>query len=186
MAAAYDKSHGPVSSSIGQTVIPASRQKFLRNSVKLGKLVNDQLVGEDSGESGSDDETIREVIQMLQTGRIQNAGPDFKPSSMSAVAPPKNPDTVDSPIVSTPTTAYEAKPSRFKLARRGGTTARTAFPDNNGRDNVWSHPAISSVVERKAPRSSPSHHFQINKPPPRSPPVAKVSEQAPPMIIDSP
>ncbi|KAF8559653.1 hypothetical protein OG21DRAFT_1600308 [Imleria badia] len=184
MGVAYDKSHGPVSSSIGQTVIPASRQKSLRNSVRLGKLENDQLMGGDFGESGSEDETIREVIQMLQTGRIQNAGPDFKLSSMSTIAPHQNSDTVESPTVSTSTAAHEAKPSRFKLARGGGITERTTFQDNNSRDNVRSQPTISSVVERKAPRSSPGKPFPINKPPPRSP--VKVSGQAPPMIIDSP
>ncbi|KAG9318561.1 Alg9-like mannosyltransferase family-domain-containing protein [Chiua virens] len=72
MAAADDKSHDPVSMSIGQTLIPASRQKSLRNSVRLGKLENAQLVGGTSGESGSEDETVREVIQMLKTGNIQN------------------------------------------------------------------------------------------------------------------
>jgi len=144
-------------------------------------LENDQLVGGDYGESGSEDETIREVIQMLQTGSIQNAGPDFKPSSMTTITPPKNSDAVESPMVGTSTAAHGAKPSRFKLARGGGVTT---FQGNNSRDNVRSQPAISSVVERKAPRSSPSQHFPINKPPPR-PPV-KASEPAPPMIIDSP
>ena len=180
MAAAYDKSHGPVSTSIGQTVIPASRQKSLRNSVRLGKLENDQLVGGNYGESGSEDETIREVVQMLQTGSIQNAGPDFKPPSMSTTPPPKNPDAVESPTVGTSTAVHGAKPSRFKLARGGVTT----FQGNNSRDNVRSQPVNSSVVERKAPRSSPSQHFPLNKPPPRPP--AKASEPALPMIIDSP
>lgn len=166
MAAAYDKSHGPVSTSIGQTVIPASRQKSLRNSVRLGKLDNDQLVGGNSGESGSDDETLKEVIQMLQTGSIQNAGPDFKPSSMATIAPPQNSDAVESPSIGMSTAAHGVKPSRFKLARAGGIIETTR--ENKSGDNAWSQPAFLSVVERKAPRSSPSQHFPINKPPLRS------------------
>ncbi|KAH0830641.1 hypothetical protein J3R83DRAFT_2096 [Lanmaoa asiatica] len=184
MAAAYDKSHGPVSTSIGQTVIPASRQKSLRNSVRLGRLENDRLAGGNSGESGSEDETTREVIQVLQTGNIQNAGFDFKPSSMSTIAPPRNPDAVESPSVGTSTATYGGKPSRFKLARGRGITETTSSQDNNNGDNTRSQPAISSVVERKAPGSFPSQHFLVNKPPPRSP--VNISEPTPPMIIDSP
>lgn len=174
MTATYDKSHDPIPT----LIIPASRQKSLRNSVRLGKLENDQLVGGNSGESGSEDENVREVIQMLQMGNIQNAGPDFEPSSMSTVVPPRNCDASES-LVGTSTAVHGAKPSRFKLAR-GGTTETTTFQGNN---NVRSRPALSSVVERKAPRSPPSQHFPINKPPPR--PLVKDSKPAPPAIIDS-
>lgn len=184
MAAGYDKSHGPVSTSIGQTVIPASRQKSLRNSVRLGKLENDQLVGGDPGESGSEDETLKEVIQLLQTGSIQNAGPDFKPSSMITIASPRNSDAVESPSIGKSTATHGTKPSRFKLARGGGNTETTTFQDNKSGDNARSQPAVLNVVERKAPRSSPSQHFPINKPPLRSP--VKTSEPAPSMVIDSP
>ncbi|KAG8217589.1 hypothetical protein J3R82DRAFT_5740 [Butyriboletus roseoflavus] len=182
MVAAYDKSHasGPVSTSIGETAIPASHQKSLRNSVRLGKLENNQLVGGDPGESGSEDETIREIIQMLQTGGIQNAGPDFEPSSMSSIAPPRDSDLMESPSAETATAARGAKPSRFRLAR-GGEITKT---DNKSGDNAWSQPTISSVVERKAPISFPRQRFPINKPLPRSP--VKNSEPALPIIIDSP
>ena len=184
IVAAYNNSHGPVSTSIGETAIPASRQKSLRNSVRLGKLENDQLVGGGPGESGSEDETIREVIQMLQTGSIQNAGPDFKPSAMSTITPLKNSDAMESPSLGTSTAARGAKPSRFKLARGGEITKTTTFQGNKSGDNTRSQPTISSVVERKAPRSVPSQHFPTNKPPPR-PPV-KNSEPVPLTIIDSP
>jgi len=180
MTAAYDKSHGPVPTSIEQTVIPASRQKSLRNSVRLGKLENDRLVGGNSGESGSEDETVREVVQMLQMGNIQNAGPNFEPSSMSTIVPPRNCD-VESPTVGTPSAAHGAKPSKFKLARGRGITGTTTLQENN---NAQLQPALSSVVERKAPRSSLSRHFPINKPLPR--PLVKDSEPGPSMIIDSP
>lgn len=184
MAASYDKSHGPVSTSIGQTVIPASRQKSLRNSVRLGKLENGQLVAGESGESGSEDETVREVIQMLQTGNIQNLGPDIKPSSMSTITPPRNSDAGGSPPIGASTAVHGAKPSRFKVARGGGIAETTAFQGNDSRDTAQSQPAISNVIERKVPRSFPSQRFPVNKPPPRS--LIKIPEPAPPMIIDSP
>ena len=184
MAVAYDKSHSPVSTSIGQTVIPASRQKSLRNSVRLGKLESDQLVGGASGESGSEDETVREVIQMLRMGNIQNAGPDLKPpSSMSAVAPRQESEVVEPTTVGASTAPPGLKPSKFKMAHEG-TTRRTAFQDNHSRDNVQSQSTISNVVERKAPRSAPSQRFPINKPRARSP--VNTFEPGAPMIIDSP
>lgn len=184
MAAAYDRSHNSVSTSIGQTVIPASRQKSLRKSVRLGTLENNQLVGEKSGDSGSEDETIREVIQMLQTGNVQNVGADFKPSSMSTITTPRNCDAMESPPIGTPTAARGAKPSKFKVARGGDIAETTTFQENNSSNNTKSRPAISGVVERKAPRSFPGQHFPVNKPVPRPP--GKISEPVPPMIIDSP
>lgn len=180
MAAAYDESHAPTSTSIGQTLIPASRQHSLRNSVRLGRLENDQLVGGESGESGSEDETIREVIQMLQTGNIQNVGPDFEPSSTSPIAP-RNSDGVESPSIGSSTASHGAKPSR------GGGVAETTTYRNSSGDNAQSQPVqvISSVVERKAPRSFPYRRFPVNKPSLLSP--DKFSQPASsPMIIDSP
>ncbi|KAF8136436.1 hypothetical protein EV363DRAFT_1158066 [Boletus edulis] len=160
MAAAYDKSHSHVSTSIGHTVIPASRQKSTRNSVRLGKLEDDQLVGGDSGESGSEDEAIREVMHMLQAGNIQNAGPNFEPST---VVTAQNPDAT-ARAIQTSSATDGAKRSRFKLARGGGIADRGTFENDDTRDNTQLQPAISSVVERKAPRSSPSQRFPINRP----------------------
>lgn len=177
MAAAYDRSCDPVSTPIGQNVIPASRQKSLQTSVRLGKFENGRLVGGESGDSGSEDEVAREVIEMLRTGNIRNVGPDFNPSSTSSITPPRNPDTVE-PRTGTSTVS---QPSKFKLARGGGIAEMSTFEGSN---DIQSHPAISNVVERKAPRSSPRQHFPFNKPPPR-PPV-KTSEQFSPVIIDSP
>ncbi|KAG6376224.1 hypothetical protein JVT61DRAFT_2199 [Boletus reticuloceps] len=164
MAAAYDKSHGHVSTSIGHTVIPASRQKSTRNSVRLGKLEDDQLVGGDSGESGSEDEAIREVMHMLQAGNIQNAGPNFEPFSTPTVVAVQNPDATGSSAIQTSFATRGAKRSRFKLARGGGIADRGTFENDDSRDNTQLQPAISSVVERKAPRSSPSQRFPINRP----------------------
>jgi hypothetical protein len=72
MAMAYDKS---TSTSLGPSVIPASRQKSLQEAIRLGKIENNHLVGGEEGESGSEDEAVREVLELLSNGRIHNAGP---------------------------------------------------------------------------------------------------------------
>jgi hypothetical protein len=41
----------------------------------LGKIENNHLVGGEEGESGSEDEAVREVLELLSNGRIHNAGP---------------------------------------------------------------------------------------------------------------
>ncbi|KAG2349534.1 hypothetical protein BDR05DRAFT_994557 [Suillus weaverae] len=78
MATAYDNS---TSTSLGPSVIPASRQKSLQEAIRLGKVENNHLVGGEEGESGSEDETVREVLELLSNGRIHNAGPGFIPQS---------------------------------------------------------------------------------------------------------
>lgn len=72
MAMAYDKS---TSTSLGPSVIPASRHKSLQEAIRLGKVENNHLVGGEEGESGSEDEAVREVLELLSNGRIHNAGP---------------------------------------------------------------------------------------------------------------
>lgn len=76
MAMAYDKSTS-ISTSLGPSVIPASRQKSLQEAIRLGKVENNRLVGGEEGESGSEDEAVREVLELLKNGRIHNAGPGW-------------------------------------------------------------------------------------------------------------
>ncbi|KAI6109726.1 hypothetical protein F5141DRAFT_1116379 [Pisolithus sp. B1] len=77
MAEAYDKSHPQLSTFSG------ARQKALRNSIHMGNLVNDQLAGGPSGDSGSEDEDVKEMIDALKKGDVQNIGPTSRslPSS---------------------------------------------------------------------------------------------------------
>ncbi|KAG1820531.1 uncharacterized protein BJ212DRAFT_1340637, partial [Suillus subaureus] len=71
MAVTYDKS---TSTSLGPSLIPASRQKSLQEAIRLGKVENNHLVGGEEGESGSEDEAVREVLELLSNGRIHDAG----------------------------------------------------------------------------------------------------------------
>ncbi|KIJ69064.1 hypothetical protein HYDPIDRAFT_105634 [Hydnomerulius pinastri MD-312] len=195
MAAAYDVSRAPISTSIGPSVIPASRQKSLRNSIRVGKLENDQLVGGEAGDSGSEDDVVREVLEMLKNGQIENAGPGFDPSSLTGGGPPFNPEAeptspTDASLASpTPAPAPAPAPrmSRFKMARGGGT-AETVIPAS-GSSTAQPKPAISGVVERKPARQLPTQTFVPNKParrPPTEPKLPDATSLAPSMIIDSP
>ncbi|KAF9227833.1 hypothetical protein BS17DRAFT_774383 [Gyrodon lividus] len=206
MAGTYDKSRAPVSTSIGPSVIPASRQKSLRNSIRVCKLENDQLIGGGSGESGSEDETVKEVLRMLKNGSIQNAGPDFDPSLLTSNIVSPTPTVEGLPPTETslllPAPAHTTKPSRFKSAHAGRTVEISPTQDAPSTGISRPNPAVSGVVERKNPRLSPSPHFPLNKPARRFPTEIKPSDApmtssipdivtpssfpAPSMIIDSP
>lgn len=83
MATAYDKS---TSTSLGPSVIPASRQRSLQEAIRLGKIDNNHLVGGEEGESGSEDEAVREVLELLRNGRIHNAGADLTSSTVAELS----------------------------------------------------------------------------------------------------
>ncbi|KAG2158479.1 uncharacterized protein EDB93DRAFT_1199376 [Suillus bovinus] len=109
MATAYDKS---TSTSLASSVIPASRQKSLQEAIRLGKIENDHLVGGEEGESGSEDEAVREVLELLKNGHIHNAGPSSIGSTvneLSAGSARSATDTVASDL--------GGKISRFKAER---------------------------------------------------------------------
>lgn len=109
MAMAYDKS---TSTSLGPSVIPASRQKSLQEAIRLGKVENNHLVGGEEGESGSEDEAVREVLELLSKGRIHNAGPGVVRSTAieSSVSSARS-------ATDTVTGVLEGKISRFKAER---------------------------------------------------------------------
>lgn len=110
MAMAYDKSS---STSLGPSVIPASRQKSLQEAIRLGKFENNHLVGGEEGESGSEDEAVREVLELLSNGRIHNAGPGVMHSTATELP---NAGSARS-AADTVTGVLGGKISRFKAER---------------------------------------------------------------------
>lgn len=96
MAEAYDKSHPQLCNSLGSTVVPEARQKALRNSIRMGKLVNGQLAGGPSGDSASEDEDVKEIINALKKGDVQNIGPTTRSLSSSSGDLPSFPTDVTS------------------------------------------------------------------------------------------
>lgn len=83
MAEAYNKTHPQLSTSLGSTIVPEARRKAIRNSIRMGKLVNDELAGGPSGDSGSEDEDVKEMIDALKKGNVQNIGPTSQSVSSS-------------------------------------------------------------------------------------------------------
>ncbi|KAH7926670.1 hypothetical protein BV22DRAFT_1032666 [Leucogyrophana mollusca] len=197
IASSYNVSQPSASTSLGPSVIPASGQKSLQGAVRVGKLQNDQLVGGEAGESGSEDERVKEVLEMLKGGQIQNAGPDFvppvKPSDANAPSEPSLQPQVDiNPPVAAPTPSRASqKPSKFKLARKQHTVDPPSVPNTPISTVNRSSPRlpVSGVVERNAPRPRPREQYvspQIVQPTGMTGGTLGGKPVMPSMVVDSP
>ncbi|KAI6099925.1 hypothetical protein EDD16DRAFT_1657697 [Pisolithus croceorrhizus] len=137
MAEAYGKSHPQLSTSLGSTVVPEARQKALRNSIRMGNLVNDQLAGGPSGDSGSEDEDVKEMIDALKKGDVQNIGPTSRSLRSSSGDLPSYPTDITSgshplstvrervqlPLRHTPRSgSFEGEPIALSSGPEGSTT----------------------------------------------------------------
>nr|GAT59578.1 predicted protein [Mycena chlorophos] len=97
-----------------------ARARTLQRAIRVGKLdANDQLVGGEAGDSGSeDDEQIaQEIIDLLQRGEVVNAGPAAEESPQAAGPPPGPPPSARKPPA-----------SKFKLARAGHAPSPAPTP----------------------------------------------------------
>ncbi|KAF7322543.1 hypothetical protein HMN09_00032800 [Mycena chlorophos] len=106
----------PTSSSVPSE----ARARSLQRAIRVGKLdANDQLVGGEAGDSGSeDDEQIaQEIVELLQRGEVVNAGP-AAPEAPEAAGPPPGP----------PPSARKPPVSKFKLARAGHAPSPAPTP----------------------------------------------------------
>ncbi|KAH7889563.1 hypothetical protein F5I97DRAFT_1845286 [Phlebopus sp. FC_14] len=161
MTAIYDRSQTSVSTSLGPSVIPAARQKSLQSAVRVGKLENDQLVGGVSGESGSEDEGVKEVLRMLKNSEIQNVGPSFTPSSRTQDSSPSSAGTSTNPPGKT---SAEPKLSRFKMTHVSRTTESTSIAavHANAGSEPRSKPVMSGVFEHKPTRRSRRESVSLN------------------------
>ena len=144
--------------SFGPSVLPAFNYPTLERTIRTGRLENDQLVGGDGGESASEaeDETVKEVLELLKKGEVHNMGPNVDPSASSADYPPVpasnsgvNGISRNSSQMQTHQEAHEStvsttkqKVSKFKLNRNKN--------ENNPRSEL---PATSiSTAERSSPK----------------------------------
>jgi hypothetical protein len=57
-------------------MLPAASSQTLQRAVRLGRLEGDQLVGTEESASENEDESVKELIDLLKSNRIQNIGPD--------------------------------------------------------------------------------------------------------------
>jgi len=143
MASAYDKSCPQQPwTSLGSSTVPEARQKSIRNAIRFGKLENDQLLGGPSGESGSDDDEMREISELLKRGAIQNVGPDFHPASLPSRHSSRDP--------SISVVAANQQSSKFETSQ-GDMMAETNLPRHT---RTPPKSVISSVVERRPPLSN--------------------------------
>ncbi|KAH7913987.1 hypothetical protein BJ138DRAFT_1110916 [Hygrophoropsis aurantiaca] len=164
IATSYNVSRSSASTSLGPSVIPASKQKSLQSAVRIGKLENDQLIGGEAGESGSEEEAMREVLEMLKSGQIQNAGPNFVPPASSECPAPSDSGSAFRPQMddkqsappSVPPPLRAPKPSKFKLARKQHTVDVPPASDTpiSAVDRSSPKIPISGIVERNVPNVS--------------------------------
>jgi hypothetical protein len=78
----------------------------------MGKVENNHLVGGEEGESGSEDEAVREVLELLRNGHIHNAGPGAMRSTVTEFSAGSARSAAD-----TVTGVLGGKTSRFKAER---------------------------------------------------------------------
>ena len=181
MAAAYDRS---TSTSLGPTVIPVSRQKSLQEAIKVGKLDNNRLVGGEEGESGSEDEAVREILELLKNGQIENAGSE----GLAISALPQEPATA-------PSVPAAPKPSKFKMARSvlASDQPSQSFSPLTIGERSSHKPPLSEVVERRQFKPNRPHERIVE---PAAQPIPSTttsvnsavvkSPSFPSMIVDSP
>lgn len=81
----------------------------MRGAVKLGKLEDDQLVGDPEDSDGD----LKEIMELIKQGDIENVGPNLPNGSSS--------QTVERDVSSLPASKARNKTSRFKINRGGAS-----------------------------------------------------------------
>lgn len=171
------------STSLGTSVIPNSTGA-LRGAVRMGRLEDDQLVGNCDSEGEDDAAHAREFVGALYRGEVTNAGAAENSNALVAAlesaygaspkqsAPPTPPTVTTDPILASPAPIKSApvsqKFSKFKLARPAPSAplAEDEGP-REGEETAPSQPPTNvTIVERKT--------------------APAPSSQSPPMIVDSP
>ncbi|KAF8211929.1 hypothetical protein K438DRAFT_1805635 [Mycena galopus ATCC 62051] len=193
LASSFNAAAPSSSTSLGGNVIPA--QTFQR-AIRMGKLDSDnQLVGADAGDSGSDEEdyaAMQEITELLQKGEVYNLGPDG--NYLHMVPPATSSPDIQSPVATPAGPPSSRKPatSKFKLAHSGRSNAaapssadvsRSSTPTSN---EARSSPKLPAPMAESHPSTVPSS----SKPTVMS----TVVEKSPPsqnaaftsMIVDSP
>lgn len=171
------------STSLGTSVIPNSTSA-LRGAVRMGRLEDDQLVGNCDSEGEDDAARAREFVGALYRGEVTNAGAAENSDALVAAlesaygappkqpAPPTPPTVITDPILASPAPIKSApvsqKISKFKLARPAPPAPLAE--DEGPREG-----------EATAPSQPPTNVATVER---KTAPVP--SSQSPPMIVDSP
>ncbi|KZT71272.1 hypothetical protein DAEQUDRAFT_644807, partial [Daedalea quercina L-15889] len=145
------------SHSLGPSVLPSSQASGLKKAVRMGKLENGQLIGDDSDDDVTQE--AKEIVELLSRGEVTNVGP--QPSSNSNAVPLSTAAFSGVPAPhpglqqGTPATAPKSKVSKFKLSLVEAERQDSASPISPSLET----PRTTSV------RSSP----KMSSPPPATP-----------------
>ncbi|KAF9819761.1 hypothetical protein IEO21_01852 [Rhodonia placenta] len=184
------------SHSLGPAVLPSSQSSSLRSSLRMGKLEDDHLVGE---ESDDDEAEARAIVELLSKGEFTNIGPQSTafPGHATSSIPTALPATESS---ETPVSQRKpSKASKFKLS-----LAQPQEPSKPGQPSSTLDTPVSTM-ERSSPKlTSPGPGTPIAVPtsssrqpgrapnasaslgPTGSPRTQPGQAQMPSMIVESP
>jgi len=174
--------------SLGQSVLPASSFRTLERTVRMGKFENDQLVSSTQSDTEDEDAGMKDVLEMLKKGEVQNIGPE--PLSRPTSGPP-----IPSSEVRVLSTAAKPKTSKFKLAqpqRRpspsspGTSESQPVTPTSHARRSSPKLPASPIGVADCQPSSSSSIPPREPQLVPQLSAIVSLPSSQIPMIIDSP
>lgn len=154
-----------VSHSLGPYVLPSSQTSKLKKAVRMGKLANGQLVGDDSDEDDVTEEA-KAIIELLSRGEVTNVGPQPNAASSSRIRTDLRPQSIASASAQSPgeppiAARPRSKVSRFKLniAQAGGRDLSPPI----------SPPTPQMPSDRSSPKlSSPSPATPVLVPTPAS------------------
>ena len=165
--------------------MPASGFQTVQRAVRVGRLEGDYLVGGEEGESASEpeDETMKEVLELLKKGDILNIGPDATPSTASqSIGSGSRPSNIPSivPEIASPTpSTANGKVSKFRLNR---TPQRPVEPV----DSTASTPISTSGRSSPKLPTTRSDGVEYLSTPPLPPSQALNSQTQFSMVVESP
>ncbi|PPQ67454.1 hypothetical protein CVT24_011511 [Panaeolus cyanescens] len=209
LAAAYQSSNpkantSKASSSLGDSVLPASGTRTIQRSIRTGRLNADgKLVGGEADSASEDeDQQLQEVLDLIRRGEMLNVGPDNKYLTTIPPLDPwqQNESTAESrigpvqtskkpPTSELPPPTVHSKSSKFKASRAaaGRPNGSLSFKEVMASEvRSMSTTPVSNLL-----RSSPKSATPIDEGQPELPFVAPTytSSALPPqfsMIVESP
>ncbi|KAF9789881.1 hypothetical protein BJ322DRAFT_1044706 [Thelephora terrestris] len=126
------------STSLDGLVVPASQSALMRDTVKLGKLDGDQLVG---GPEDSDDD-LKEILELVKQGEVENIGPSLPNGPSSRM--------MEQDFSSLPPPKVRNKVSRFKVNRGGASRPTEETEESTSLSDIEPPtPVASNVMERR-------------------------------------
>lgn len=154
------------STSLGPSTLPASGYQTLQRAIRTGRLENDRLVGGDDGESASEpeDESVKEVLELLKKGEVHNLGPTLDPSIPNTDAPPSRPlatnksgiNGISGSISQTQTQTQEVHESTVSTTKPKVSKFKLNRSQNSNHFRPESPATPTSTAGRSSPKMPPT------------------------------